>query len=152
MLGKIVKRDGYRQDCLTGYDFLHVHWYASPAKMINGLMKNIFALFNFRITYALAAVTGVSMLTIFPFWGIFLLPGLPKILSLLSVLSRLVSFVYGVRLTGATLLTVPFSLITPYINIYIILKGMLKTLLNDGIEWRGTHYPLSRLRQNRSIL
>jgi hypothetical protein len=33
---------------------------------------------------------------------------------------------------------------------YILLRSMLTALLNNGIEWRGTHYPLDQLRRNRT--
>jgi len=152
MLGKIIKQNGFRQECLSGYDFLSVHWYESPVKMINGLMKNIFALYNFRVTYVLAAVLLICLGTVFPVWGIFILSGLPKILCLLTVIIRFISFTYGTRLTGTSFWTIPFSLLTPYINIYILLKGMLKTMNNGGIDWRGTHYPLNKLKENMPIL
>ena len=152
MLGKIIKQSGFRQECLAGYDFLQVHWYASPGEMIGGLMKNIFALYNFRVSYVAAAILLICLVTILPFWGIFLTAGITRIFCMLSVATRLFSTACGARLTGSTLWTIPFSLLTPYINIYITLKAMLKTLANGGIDWRGTHYPLNRLKENMPIL
>jgi len=152
MLGKIIKKKGYRQECLSGYDFLQVHWYESPHKMINGLMKNIFALYNFRVTYALTAVLIICVMTILPVWGAFFSTGLAQLFFALSALIRLASCTYGALYSGTTLGTVPFSLLTPYINIYIIIRGMLITLANKGIDWRGTHYPLDRLKKNQPIL
>ena len=152
MLGKIIKKKGYCQECLSGYDFLQVHWYESPHKMINGLMKNIFALYNFRVTYALTAVLIICVMTILPVWGAFFSTGLAQLFFALSALIRLASCTYGALYSGTTLGTVPFSLLTPYINIYIIIRGMLITLANKGIDWRGTHYPLDRLKKNQPIL
>ena len=152
MLGKTIKQNGFRQECLSGYDFLSVHWYDSPGTMIRGLMKNIFALFNFRVSFALLAVTMVCLMAVFPFWGIFLLPEIPGFLCLATIGIRLTSFAYGARLTGTSYLTIPYSLLTPYINIFIILKGMWTTLRNNGINWRGTHYSLDELKHNRPIL
>lgn len=152
MLGKIIKRSGYRQDCLAGYEFLEVHWYESPGTMIKGLMKNIFALYNFNISLGVAAVLLIIMVAVFPVWGIFITSGLTRIICALSVAVRLTSSTFGARLTASSLGTVPFSLLTPYINIYIILKGMVKTIADGGIEWRGTQYPLKQLRKNKPIL
>lgn len=152
MLGKIIKQAGYRQECLSGYDFLQVHWYASPRKMINGLMKNIFALYNFRVSYALAAVVIICLVTILPVWGTVLTSGAARLCFALSALIRFTSCTYGALYSGTTLGVVPFSLLTPYINIYIILKGMLTTLANGGINWRGTRYPLDRLKENMPIM
>jgi len=33
--------------------------------------------------------------------------------------------------------------------IYIMWNSTLKTLKNDGIDWRGTHYSLAELRANK---
>lgn len=152
MLGKVIKGAGCRQDCLSGYDHLQVRWYGSPGEMIRGLMKNIFALFAFRVPLALAAVLLAGLLTVLPPWGALLFTGWPRLFCLLAVAVRLFSFAWGRRLTGASLGTVPLALLTPYLNIYIILRGMLTTLTNDGIDWRGTHYPLTELRKNPPIL
>jgi len=32
---------------------------------------------------------------------------------------------------------------------YIIWRATLKTLWNDGIDWRGTHYSLNELKANK---
>lgn len=152
MLGKMIKQSGYRQECLTGYDFLTVHWYASPRQMIQGLMKNIFALYNFRITYVFVGITMISVMTILPVCAVFFTAGLTRIFFLLAALTRLISSAYGARLTRTTPKVVPFSLLTPYITVYIIIKGMLKTLISKGIDWRGTHYPLDELKKNPPIL
>ena len=152
MLGKIIKQNGFRQECLSGYDFLQVHWYESPRKMINGLMKNIFALYNFRISYVLVAILMICVMTILPVWGAIFAAGPAQICFALAAITRLVSCTYGSLYTSTTLWTVPFSLLTPYINIYIIIKGMLVTFANRGINWRGTHYPLDKLKANMPIL
>jgi hypothetical protein len=35
------------------------------------------------------------------------------------------------------------------IIIYIIWKSALITVVNGGIRWRGTYYPLAKLRSNK---
>jgi hypothetical protein len=32
--------------------------------------------------------------------------------------------------------------------LYAMLNSVITTLANDGIEWRGTHYPLANLKRN----
>lgn len=152
MLGKIVKQAGYKQECLTAYNFLKVHWYASPRKMIDGLMKNIFALYNFRITSVMLAVVMVFLLTILPLWGLFFASGGIRLACLLSVCVRLLSTAYGAKFSGTTYKAVPCSLLSPYLSIYIMLTGMIGTFVNKGIYWRGTHYPLDQLKRNKPIL
>jgi glycosyltransferase involved in cell wall biosynthesis len=151
MLGKVIKQSGFKQECLTAYDFLKVYWYDSTLNMIRGLMKNIFALYDFRIAYAMIAVFMIFVMTILPLWAVFLTTGTIRIICVLCVCVRLLSAAYGARVTGITYKTLPLSLVTPYINIYIIVTGMVKTLAGKGIEWRGTHYPLDKLKESMSI-
>lgn len=152
LLGKVIKQNGFKQDCLTAYAFLTVHWYSSTRKMIDGLMKNIFALYDFRILYAMIAVIMIAVLAVLPLWGALLGTGTLRSICLLVVCVRLLSTAYGTGITGTTWKTLPFSFITPYINIYIIVKGVIKTIAGKGIEWRGTHYPLDKLKESISIL
>lgn len=152
MLGKIIKRSGFRQDCLIGYDFIGVRWYESPRAMTRGLMKNIFALFNYRVSYAAAAVILVFLVSVLPLWGLLLSGGPARVFFALAVVLRLLSAAAGARFTGVSSWSAPFALLTPYLNIYMITRATLHTLSARGIEWRGTRYPLDRLRESMPIL
>ncbi len=152
MLGKVVKQSGFQQECLTAYDFLQVHWYDSTAKMIQGLMKNIFALYDFKIVYTMFAVIMVFVLTILPVWGVFFCTGATRIVCLLSVCLRLLSTALGAKNTRTSFKIILYSLLTPYINIYIMITGIVTTVTGDGIQWRGVHYPLDKLKKSMSIL
>ncbi len=152
MLGKVIKQHGFRQDCLTGYDFVTVRWYETAGMMINGLMKNVFALYNFRVTWVLAGIVIIFVMTIFPVWGIFLADGYARLLFLATVVVRGIAFVRGSVMLGNGIRSFPWSLVTPYINIFIMIKATVTTLKNKGIDWRGTHYPLELLRDNMPVL
>lgn len=153
MLGKIIKEAGLRQECLSGYDFVTVEWYRSTGAMIDGLMKNIFALANFNTTLALAGALGVTLLTILPPWGVLLCHGPSRLFFALTVALRLAFFSQAARHEGLSPWLAPAALITPYITVYTILKATFTTLKNKGISWRGSHYPLDELRRkNRSLL
>jgi hypothetical protein len=32
--------------------------------------------------------------------------------------------------------------------LFAVLRSVVLTLLRNGVEWRGTHYPLDELRRN----
>ena len=51
-----------------------------------------------------------------------------------------------VGISGVWGLTLPLRSL---VCIYLVWRAMLVTLLQDGIEWRGTRYPLRLLRANR---
>ncbi len=152
MLGKIIKEAGLRQECLSGYDFVTVDWYPSTGAMIDGLMKNIFALANFNTALALAGAVGISLLTILPPWGVLFGHGLPRLFFALTVVLRLAFFSQAARHSGLSPWLAPAALVTPYVTVYTILKATFTTLKNNSISWRGSRYPLDELRRkNRSL-
>lgn len=152
MLGKKVKEQGLSQDCLLGGDFVQVRWYETVAEMVQGLMKNIFALYSYRVTYAAVGILGIVVMTIIPFWGLFLAQGAARIFFGLTMLCR-----FGVFLCNAGGMKVrrtsfPWSLITPYFIVYIVMQAVWITLVNQGINWRGTHYSLQDLKKQEPLL
>lgn len=153
MLGKIIKEAGLRQECLSAYEFVTVDWYDSTAAMIDGLMKNIFALANYNTALALTGVLGIGLLTIAPQWGALLCHGPARWVFVLSIGLRLAFFSQAARHSGLSPRLAPAALITPYLTVYTILRAVFITLKNKGIIWRGSHYPLDELRRkNRSLL
>jgi len=151
MLGKRVKQQGFIQDCLQGGDFVQVRWYESIPEMVRGLMKNIFAFFSYRIEYVAAALLGNIMLTIVPVWGLFLCHGAGRLFFSAAVLCRFAVFVCNARGMNVSSASSLWSLLTPYLTVYIVIKAVWTTLRNQGIDWRGTHYPLKELKKEDGL-
>ncbi len=152
MLGKTLKRRGFRQDCLLGHDFVRVRWYESAGEMVQGLMKNVFALYNFKVSYVLISIFIVLLGSVAPFWILLFASPKAQVVSLLTIAARFYSFSQGAKAMGAPAWLMLWSLLTPYINIYIILKATITTIKNKGITWRGTYYSLAELKKNAPIL
>ncbi len=147
MLGKIIKEHGFLQDCLLAYDFVKIPWYDSVTAMINGLLKNMFALVHYRILLIPVLLSAIIVVTILPAWGVFLGDKSVQIICFFTVGTRFVTFYKGLRLQGLPRYYLPGCLITPYISCYIILKSAFVTMNNGGISWRGQHYALADLRK-----
>jgi glycosyltransferase involved in cell wall biosynthesis len=152
MLGKIVKRSGFRQDCSQGAGFVSVHWYSTVHEMIDGVMKNTFALYSYSLIKALLGLIMIFLFGILPFWGVLFTTGITRVLFGLALTVRLFSFASGFRTLGKHPLLAFWALVTPYINMYITLKATVTTLRNKGIIWRGTHYSLEELKRGRQQL
>ncbi len=152
MLGKKIKREGYEQDCLLGYDFVSVHWYESVGAMIEGLMKNTFAVINFRLLRLPMVVFGIIILSLFPLWGAFFAEGGVQFLCICALGVRSSFLFLGARSLNISRFTALGALITPHVSLYIVLKSAFLCLKNDGITWRGTHYSLKELKKNEPIL
>lgn len=151
MLGKKVKQQGFVQDCLVGGDFVRVRWYESLEEMSRGLMKNIFALYNYRLTYVAVVIFGIILMTIAPVWGLFLASGTARLFFAGAVLCRFTVFVQNARGIKVSSALFPWSLVTPYITVYMIIRAVWTTLRRQGIDWRGTHYSLRELKKEEPL-
>ncbi|MEN8190331.1 MAG: glycosyltransferase [Thermodesulfobacteriota bacterium] len=152
MLGKRIKEAGGAQECLKGEDFLNVPWYSTVQEMINGLMKNVFALYNYNIAYLAAGALIVFFMTIFPFWSALLTTGITRSLFITALFVRFLMVVSGSRFLGLPLASCLYFLITPYLIIFIMVKGCCRTLMDRGITWRGSHYPLAELKKSEPLI
>jgi len=149
MLGKVLKRQGYGQDCLLGYGFVTVQWYGTVRELIHGVMKNTFAMFNYRVSLVLAGAVFIFLLNILPWWALIFTDGITRILFGSAILVRCIAFVKGFADAGINPASAVWSPVTPYVNIYIAVKAAVVTIRNKGINWRGTHYSLDELKANR---
>jgi glycosyltransferase involved in cell wall biosynthesis len=148
-LGKRVKLNGFRQDLCDATQAIQVEWYHSLSEMVEGLMKNAFAGLDYNLPYTLAAVLAQLLFTVWPVLALFLTEGFTwwtyaAIILLMQIfcLDHLIRY----RLNPWSGLFFPLSTL---LVVYIILRATTLTLIHDGIQWRGTHYPLSALRANR---
>jgi cellulose synthase/poly-beta-1,6-N-acetylglucosamine synthase-like glycosyltransferase len=148
-LGKLLKKSGFRPEFVFGQGALRVEWYASVRELIQGLMKNAFSGVDYRVSVVVVSTVIQLVLLVWPFLALFLTSGPTRWLNLASVLVLFclcwinaplaeVRRWHGVALPLATLLF-----------LYIVWRAMILTLWNDGINWRGTHYPLAELKANK---
>jgi glycosyltransferase involved in cell wall biosynthesis len=152
MLGKLIKQHGFCQDCLLADNFVVVPWYDSVRAMGNGLEKNVFALVHYRVLLIPVALAAIIIPSIWPLWGLVLGDMTVRTVCLLTLAIRLATFHKGLLLQGLPEGYLPGALITPYISCYIILKSVFAAMNNDGILWRGRHYPLAELRKTEPLL
>jgi hypothetical protein len=151
MLGKLVKTGGYRQDCVLGKGMITVYWYASVSAMVSGLMKNSFSVFHYRLWLAAAAMVLIGITDLLPLAGMLAHLGAASYLFAASVGLRLAGFAYGAALSSMPPVTVAGALVSPFINLYIIARAALVTIREQGITWRGTFYPLEKLRKSAPL-
>ena len=148
-LGKVIKRRGYRQDVLNGSGMVSVKWYHSVPELIDGLMKNMFAGMEYRVSLVILGTIATLLIHLWPWVGVWMMSGIPRALLGITVLTMIGSFAYamapfGVKPWQGFLLPVTISFF-----LYIQWKATLLTLWKGGISWRGTHYSLDELKANK---
>jgi len=149
MLGRIIKRNGLRQDFVDGTDKMLVPWYASTNEMIVGLEKNLFSGVEYRIWVVVLSSIIALMLNAGPFLMVFLTRGVPRILfggSVAILLLASLGAAHRLRVPWLAAFLFPVAIL---LFIYVQWRAMLLTLWHQGIRWRDTFYPLAELKSNR---
>lgn len=148
-LGKIIKKGGLRQDAAYAPEFLVVEWYASLGEVIRGLEKNAFAGADYNIPLVLAGILVHLLCSIWPFLAIFVTHGMVQGIYLAIVLLILLVVADSARFHRAPSWYAAGYPLTSALFVYILLRTMLLNLIQGGIYWRGTFYPLKELKSNR---
>ncbi len=149
MLSKIIKEQGFRQDCLLGDSFVAVPWYDSVRTMIAGLEKNTFSFVHYHLALIPPIVVLLFVVNILPFWGAIFGEAEARLFWMLAVAGKLAAFFFGLRRQGLPTWYLPGALLAPYLSIYIICKSAIVVQKNGGITWRGRFYPLAELKKSR---
>lgn len=147
MLGKIIKENGFFQDCLLAYEFVSIPWYDSVGAMVNGLEKNMFAVVHYRVVLIPPILLAIIVVSILPVWGTILGDKNVQMICFFAVAIRFAAFYTALRLQGLPGWYFPGCIVTPYISCYIILKSAFVTIKRGGILWRGQHYSLADLKR-----
>ncbi|MGH7637750.1 MAG: glycosyltransferase, partial [Gemmatimonadaceae bacterium] len=149
MLGKLLKREGFRQLLASAEGMVRVEWYRNLRELSRGFRKNAFAGLDYSALRAAAATVGGAALCVWPFVALWITNGAERGWYATAAVAQMIAyagpaFVHRSRPWLALLYPV-----AAVIFVTILLAAVLRTLRRGGIEWRGTFYPLERLRANR---
>jgi glycosyltransferase involved in cell wall biosynthesis len=146
-LGKVIKSAGFAQRNVFGEDLISLHWAKGAFGIVNNLTKNFFAVLSFQWPRTVATIVGLGCLNLGPFIGIFLAHGWARVPYAIALVSLFLIY-YGMSVRSAVPAYYVFlHPISTSLFMYTLLRSMFRTLWNDGIEWRGTKYPLEELRK-----
>jgi glycosyltransferase involved in cell wall biosynthesis len=151
MLGKLVKERGLRQDCLLALEHVTVPWYATVGEMVQGLEKNGFAFFHYRLWLLVPLLLLVVIGNILPLWGAVFAAGVAQWLWTTAVAIKLITLAFALRRQGRPMWYLPGGLVTPYITLFILLRSAWVVVGQGGIRWRERFYPLAQLKKSRAL-
>jgi len=146
-LGKLVKTSGFAQRNVFGHGLILIRWAKGALGVVQNLTKNMFAVMSFQWWRAVAGVIALIVLNLVPFAGVVLAPGWTRVPYLLAV-----ACIFGIYVGMSWLSNVrPYYFVLHPVSsvlfIYIVLRSMALTLIKGGVLWRGTFYPLDKLRR-----
>lgn len=149
MLGKIIKAAGYSQEMLFGRDVVSVEWYPSVGALVRGLEKNTLAGVNYSVAAIIASAVAQAVFFVWPFIALAGVSGATALLNAVICILLLAAYADTTRIAGTPrwyAFGLPFMVI---LFSWILLRATWVTLRDGGITWRGTHYPLAALKENR---
>lgn len=144
-IGRRIKRLGFHQRVATGPDLIRVHWASGLVGIVNGMTKNLFAIFQFRVLLLLLAGIWITVFCIVPTILVFI----PQTLKPAALTLASVAFLYFLS-SRQSKVSPWFALLFPVsaaFMVYSLLRSMVTTIHNRGVTWRGTFYPLAELRK-----
>ncbi len=148
-LGKLLKKHGFHQDLVLSDGLITVEWYSSVGELIHGLEKNTFAGVEYNLAVVVAASLAQFAVFIWPLLALAFTHGTIWWLNLAIVGSLAILYMDNAYCHGAKRWHCVGFPITALLFQYIIWRATLLTLMNNGIDWRGTHYSLTELKANK---
>jgi hypothetical protein len=142
-----VKQHGFAQRNVFGRDLVGLRWAKGALGVVGNLDKNFFALMRFNVGLVLAAVLLAGILNLGPFLGLLLARGWALagyVAALFAIAALYVGMSSRSQVSPAYFFAHPVS---SCLFIYTLLRSASLTLINDGVIWRGTRYPLDELRR-----
>ena len=154
--GFMIKKTGAISRLAFAYDELTVRWYDSVPDMFKGLEKNLFGPGSdyhwWLVLPQVAAIWMVIAAPIAALAGGLLLGSLSLWIAGSAALAAHLVFALFYYYEGPA--EIPSLLLLPAGLLLIslmMLRAAYQCLRHDGIDWRGTHYPLAQLRAGQRV-
>lgn len=152
MLGKLLKRQKFRQMLYDGADFVAVRWVDGWKGAVASLKKNAFTGMHYSPLYLLAGTVAALLVLVAPFVLVFLTFGTPAFsYSLGTVLVIFLCVLAISRHDEKAFLVFPAFPLGALFFLGVVWNSALSALRAGGVEWRGTFYPLKELRKKHSL-
>jgi glycosyltransferase involved in cell wall biosynthesis len=146
-LALMIKRAGYRQRFVLGPGLASVRWIEGALGLVAVLEKNGFAGLRYRTGLALLAFFGLAVQIALPLAAM-ALGGWPAAAGLLVYATIALAYQANRPISQASPWLAVFFAPATAILLFALIRSMALALTRDGVEWRGTRYPLKELRRN----
>jgi glycosyltransferase involved in cell wall biosynthesis len=146
-LGKLVKQTGLRSCVGVAQEAVVVRWHAGLGNLVRGVTKNFFAALGYSLPLVFAAVLGMLLTNVAPFFAVIFGHGWVRVLAGVAVVMALgfhIGVDWAMRVSPFYALTHPLGAV---IFCWMLLRSTVVTLRDGGVTWRGTFYRLAELRR-----
>lgn len=149
MLGKIIKRAGFRSMLMGAGGLVKVRWVEGFRGVLSSLHKNAFRGLEYNIFLLLGATVVLPAFDVLPFVGLFIFH-----VTAFWFCAAMTAAIFSVYAASAkfsrhslqTFLAHPF---VSLLFIFILWRSAVSALRQGGVRWRDTFYPLKALKAAR---
>lgn len=147
-LALLMKRHGFKTDCIKAVNGLQVEWYPNIPALARGLEKNIMTDFEYSFFKAFLANSIFAVTFLLPFLLLFIMKGPAFVVTCISVGLLLIAYLGQLREAKMPLWCVPFFPLATFLILIIFSRACFLTYFRKGVYWRDTFYSLELLRSN----
>ena len=143
-LGFKIKSTGLRQDVLIGNEYVSLEWYKNLGQLGNGLLKNSFAVANYKTGESIVntILILISIALPMPLMFIFGSTGI-RLMACAMLLTHIVYMVVIPPNKWWYAFVIPFA---GFFMAWTTFRATYITLKQGGIYWRDSFYPLAMLK------
>ncbi len=149
-LARALKAAGARSHFLFARELVRVPWYRSVRNFVGGVSRASFATMGYSVPRSLAVSAGTVLLCVWPWVGAVLVPGPARWANLAAVAVMAGLFLATRREIGARAVDALWWPLASLLLAYVAVYSAVLILVQGGIVWRGTFYPLEMLREEDS--
>ena len=146
-IGCLVKRGGFRSVVAMGPGLVQIRWIRGFFGIVGNVEKNGFAGMRYSMVLAAADCFFIAIQILLPLAAL-AMGGWALVAGVLTYAAIAFAYHANRRLNGISPLTA--VLFAPCLAMvgFGLLRSVVLTLARDGVQWRGTLYPLNELRRN----
>jgi glycosyltransferase involved in cell wall biosynthesis len=152
-LGLMLRNAGARAAFAIGLGDLKIAWYPSLRTMARGLRKNMFGAFcRYRVWRLVLFLLAVALIAPGP--AIALFAPRSSLVFWLGILTAALLVAHAALLGGRTRRSFLAFLLMPagaVVLVFLVVRSAWRCLLDGGVTWRGTFYPLAELRAGQRV-
>lgn len=149
-LGRLLKRSGARLAVADAGPRVRVAWYPSFGAFARGLEKNAYAGMEYRAWVAAAGVAATVALYVGPLLGAALARGAARWLFVVTALLQGAAYAWVAARGRTRPWLAPLYWAAALGFAWVVARAVWLAERRGAIEWRGTRYPLARLRASRA--
>lgn len=146
-LARRLKAAGARSHFLYARELVRVPWYRSVRRFVGGVSRASFATMGYSVVRSLAAGAGTLLLCVWPWIAVFVATGPTRWAYAAAVAVMALLFLLTRRENGARPVDVIWWPAASLLLAYVAVYSAVLILVQGGIVWRGTFYPLEMLRE-----